>query len=85
MFRILMFAGVALLTVMFFKRVLGANRPSHAALMEDARLGRRVPEPQCGVYVDNKEAVRRQAPDGELFFCSDTCADAHFEQARQGK
>jgi len=85
MFRILMFAGVALLTVMFFKRVLGGNRASREDLMEDERLGRLVQDPQCGVYVDNKEAVRRQAPDGELFFCSDTCADAHFEQARQGK
>jgi hypothetical protein len=34
--------------------------------------------------VDSKEAVRRKVPDGELFFCSKTCAEAYFEKARHG-
>ena len=84
LFRILMFAGVALLAMMLFKRLAGGSRSLREDMKEDERLGRLVQDPECGVYVDSKEAVRRKAPDGELFFCSDKCADAHFEQARQG-
>jgi YHS domain-containing protein len=43
-----------------------------------------VQDPQCGLYVDSKEAVRRKVPDGELFFCSKDCADTYFEDARHG-
>ena len=85
LFRILMFAGVALLAVIIFKRVIGGPRSLREDSMEDERLGRLVQDPECGVYVDSKEAVRRKAPDGELFFCSEECAKAHFEQAQPGK
>ena len=85
LFRILMFAGVALLALVNFKRVTGGIRGSRQDLEEDERLGRLVQDPECGVYVDSKEAVRRKAPDGELFFCSEKCAKAHFAQAQPGE
>lgn len=82
--RMFMFAGIALLAYMIFKRLISSGRPGREDPMEDERLGRLVQDPQCQVYVDSKEAVRRKVPDGELFFCSTTCADAYFEKARQG-
>jgi len=82
--RILMFAGIALLAVLIFKRLTGSSRREVGDSMEDERLGRLVQDPQCLVYVDSKEAVRRKVPDGELFFCSEACADTYIENARQG-
>lgn len=84
-FRILMFAGAALLAMAIFRRLTGGSRGLREDVKEDERLGRLVQDPECGVYVDSKEAVRRKAPDGELFFCSEECAEAHFEQAQPGK
>ena len=81
----MMIAIVALLAVIIFRRVLGRPRSLREDSMEDERLGRLVQDPECGVYVDSKEAVRRKAPDGELFFCSEECAEAHFNQAQPGK
>lgn len=85
--RVLMFALVAVLAYLLFRRVFGgvgggAHResPEHG----DERLGRLVQDPQCGIYVDSKEAVRRKVPDGELFFCSKDCAETYFEKARHG-
>lgn len=82
--RILMFAGIALLVYMVYKRHIKPSSRGGEDTMEDERLGRLVQDPQCLVYVDSKEAVRRKVPDGELFFCSKTCADAYIENARQG-
>ncbi len=83
--RLLLFAVVAAAAYVLFRRVLAAPpRPPRVDPMRDDRLGRLVQDPQCGVYVDSDVAVRRKAPDGELFFCSKTCADAYFEKARHG-
>jgi YHS domain-containing protein len=83
--RLLLFAAMALAAYLLVRRVLGApSRPLRDDHMHDERLGRLVQDPNCGVYVDSKEAVRRKAPDGDLFFCSQSCADAYFEKARHG-
>jgi YHS domain-containing protein len=83
--RIFMFALVALAAYLLFKRVLERpGRPTRGDSAHDERLGRLVQDPHCGIYVDSKEAVRRKVPDGELFFCSKTCAEAYFEKARHG-
>ena len=83
--RILMFAMVALAAYLLFRRVLERpSRPSREDYTHDERLGRLVQDPNCGIYVDSKEAVRRKVPDGELFFCSKSCADAYFEKAKHG-
>jgi len=82
--RILMFALVALAAYLLFKRFLGSVQRPGGDPDADERLGRLVQDPQCGIYVDSKEAVRRKVPDGELFFCSKDCADAYIENARHG-
>jgi YHS domain-containing protein len=82
--RLLMFALVALAAYLLFRRVFSGRPSVDAGPAEDERLGRLVQDPQCGVYVDSKEAIRRNVPDGELFFCSKACAEAYFEKARHG-
>jgi YHS domain-containing protein len=46
---------------------------------EDERIGRLVQDPQCGVYVDSREAVGRKVGGEDRFFCSTACADAYTE------
>jgi YHS domain-containing protein len=83
--RTLLFALAALAAYLLFRRLLGGpQRPGQGGAEPDERLGRLVQDPQCGLYVDSKEAVRRKVPDGELFFCSKDCADTYFEDARHG-
>ena len=82
--RLVLFALAAIAAYLLFKRLASPFRPSVEADQGDDRLGRLVQDPNCGVYVDSKEAVRRKAPDGELFFCSKECADTFFEKARHG-
>jgi YHS domain-containing protein len=82
--RILLFVLAALLAYTIFKRVISPNRPLREDYLKDDRLGRLVQDPQCGVYVDSREAVRRKVPDGELFFCSKACAETYLEKARNG-
>jgi YHS domain-containing protein len=78
--RFLIFAGVALLVYVIFKRVIAAPLRARQEREEDERLARLVQDPQCGVYVDSADAVRRKVPGGQLFFCSKACAKAYLEQ-----
>jgi YHS domain-containing protein len=78
--RFLIFAGVALLVYLIFKRVIAAPLRARQEREEDERLARLVQDPQCGVYVDSADAVRRKVPGGQLFFCSKACAKAYLEQ-----
>lgn len=82
--RILILVGVAALAYLFFRRITAALTPHQNPTQSDERLGRLVQDPQCGVYVDSREAVRRKVPDGQLFFCSEACAKAYMEKARTG-
>lgn len=84
LFRVLFLAAVAVLAFMLFKRMTEAISRREPPSQHDERLGRLVQDPQCGVYVDSREAVRRKVPDGELFFCSEACADAYMAASRQG-
>ncbi|HKI99325.1 MAG TPA: hypothetical protein VKB51_12705 [bacterium] len=82
--RLALYAVVGFLGYMMFRRLFESpHRPPRENHFEDDRLGRLVQDPNCGVYVDSREAVRRKVPDGELFFCSRRCADAYLEKARQ--
>ena len=76
--RFLMFAAVALLVYVIYKRVVAAPLRARREREEDERLARLVQDPNCGVYVDSAEAVRRKVPGGELFFCSKACAKAYL-------
>jgi YHS domain-containing protein len=78
--RFLMFAGAALLAYVIYKRLIAAPIRAHREKMEDERLQRLVQDPHCGVYVDSADAVRREVPGGELFFCSKKCANAHLAE-----
>ncbi len=75
--RIVMIALAGLLIYSFYKKLTGAGRNIRSA-KEDERLGRLVQDPQCLVYVDSKEAVHRKVKGGDLFFCSEACADEYL-------
>ena len=78
--RILMFAAAALLAFVIFKRMVVGPLEARRAQQEDERLARLVQDPQCGVYVDSADAVRRKVPGGELFFCSKACAKTYLKE-----
>ena len=75
--RLLIYALVGLLIYVTYKKLVGVTRASRAD-KEDERLGRLVQDPQCQVYVDSKDAVKRQVKGGELFFCSEKCAQEYL-------
>jgi hypothetical protein len=81
--RLVLFAVLGLAAYLMFRRVIENPHRVRQDPARDDRLGRLVQDPQCGVYVDSREAVRRKVPDGELFFCSKRCADAYFAKAHQ--
>jgi YHS domain-containing protein len=76
--RLLMIAAVALLAIVIFKRMIAAPLKARAERQEEERLGRLVQDPNCGVYVDSADAVRRKVAGGELFFCSRKCAKEYL-------
>ena len=82
--RILMFVGIGIALYALFRKVLPGSRPCREDYMEDERLGRLVQDPNCNLYVDSKEAVQRKVPDGNLFFCSEKCAEEYLEKAKHG-
>ena len=77
--RILFFIGAGVVTYLIFQKLFGRAGRDEPVEQEDARLGRLVQDPQCKVYVDSKDAVKRKVPDGALFFCSEACAKDYFE------
>ncbi len=76
--RILILAVAAVLAYTLFKRLIAGGSRAGRPEMGDERLARLVQDPQCGVYVDPEESVHRKVPDGDLFFCSQDCADAYM-------
>ena len=75
--RLLIYALAGLLIYVTYKKIVSATREVRAD-KEDERLGRLVQDPQCLVYVDSKEAVKRKVGGGELLFCSEKCADEYL-------
>lgn len=80
MIRFLMFAAVALLAYVIYKRMIAEPLRERRERDEEARLGRLVQDPNCGVYVDSADAVRRKVAGGELFFCSKACAKTYLKE-----
>jgi YHS domain-containing protein len=80
--RLLMLALAGLLIYTTYKKLTGAVRAGRAE-KKDERLGRLVQDPQCHVYVDSKDAVQRKVKGGELFFCSEKCADEYLAEVQQ--
>ena len=81
--RILVLIGLGLIAYSVYRRMVAPHKKDRAT-REDERLGRLMQDPQCGVWVDGKAAIRRKVAGGELFFCSEDCADAHLGDG-QGK
>lgn len=80
--RIILFVAAGIAIYGLFRKLFpGSGREDPK---EEERLGRLVQDPNCNVYVDSKEAVRRKVPDGDLFFCSEECAEEFFEKAKHG-
>ena len=82
--RYLLFAAAGLLAYMIFRRFVAGPLRERSEQKEDERLGRLVQDPNCEVYVDNRDAVRRKVPGGELFFCSETCAKEYMQAHKDG-
>ena len=80
--RLLMLALAGLLIYATYKKLTGVARAKFAD-KEDERLGRLVQDPQCQVYVDSKDAVKRQVKGGELFFCSEKCAQKYLDKGNE--
>ena len=83
-FRILIYALVGYLAYMIYKRVLATPSRRPVDLGEDERIGRLVQDPQCAIYVDRKEALRRKVGGEDVFFCKD-CADAYVKAHREAR
>ncbi|MBI4084256.1 MAG: hypothetical protein HY423_16745 [Candidatus Lambdaproteobacteria bacterium] len=73
---LLIVLGGWLVYTWFRKTLAGPSRRpvDHA---EDDRIGRLVQDPQCGVYIDSREAVRRKVGGEDRFFCSTDCAEKY--------
>ena len=78
--RILVLAFLGFLAYSLFRRFLEGSRKGGNPNAGDERLGRLVQDPHCGVWVDSKEAEKREVSDGALFFCSKKCAKAYLEE-----
>ena len=81
LFRILFYVVAGYLAYIIFKRVTKPD-PRRTVSMEDERIGRLVQDPNCEMYVDRNEALRRKIGGNEMFFCSKECADAFAAKQR---
>lgn len=77
--RLIIFAAVAFFAYLLLRRALPGLSGGAAPRPEGGReVPQLVQDPNCGVYVDRAEAVRRDVPGGALFFCSTRCAEEHL-------
>lgn len=77
--RLIIFAAVAFFAYLLLRRTLAGLGGRAAPRAErEHEVPQLVQDPNCGVYVDRAEAVRRDVPGGVLFFCSARCAEQHL-------
>jgi YHS domain-containing protein len=78
---IILFVGAYLL----LRRLMAPSRQA----ARDAReppprpVSQLVQDPNCGVYVDAQAAIARAVGKGQVFFCSEACADKWMTQRRK--
>jgi YHS domain-containing protein len=77
---ILLFVGVFLM----IRRVTAPARRAARSAAEPAMrpVSQLVQDPNCGVYVDAQAAIRHTVGKGQVFFCSETCAEAWMAKGR---
>lgn len=81
--RYLLIAALAVLAYLLYRRFIAMPMREHRQRRDEEHLAQLVQDPQCGVYVDSRDAVRRRVPGGELFFCSRRCAREYFRQQKR--
>ena len=84
--RLLFYAAALMVIWLMLRRALvprGRGRPMPSR-ERTAPVAQLVQDPQCGVYLDVQDAVRRRVGKGELFFCSEACASAFLDKKSQG-
>jgi hypothetical protein len=79
--RLLIYAVLGFVVYTLFRRMT-SQRTERAVPQPDPdeKVARLTQCPNCLVYVDMQAAVRKRAGQGELFFCSETCAKAYLAQ-----
>ena len=76
---ILVFVGVFLM----IRRLTAPSRQAARQAAEPARpVSQLVQDPNCGVYVDAQAAVRHTVGKGQVFFCSEACAETWMAKRR---
>jgi YHS domain-containing protein len=79
--RLMLYAFMIVGAYLLLRRMLGASsRPKQTVAARP--VSQLVQDPNCGVYLDVQEAVRRSVGNGQVFFCSQTCADAWMAKKR---
>ncbi len=81
LFRLLFYVVAGYLAYIVFKRVTKPDA-RRTVPMEDERIGRLVQDPNCEMYVDRNDALRRNIGGNDMYFCSKECADAYAAKQR---
>lgn len=76
--RVLMFAMAALVAYVIYQKITGSVRRKESPEQGDQRLESLVQDPQCGIYVDSREAYKQKTNEGLLHFCGKDCAKAYL-------
>ncbi len=79
--RILLFVLMAVGVYVLIRRLLAPVAQS-AAQPQPRPVSQLVQDPNCGVYLDVRDALPRKVGNGQVFFCSETCADAWSAKKR---
>lgn len=74
--RLFLYAFMIVGAYLLLKRLVGSASRPKPTVAPPRPVSQLVQDPNCGVYLDVQEAVRRTVGNGQVFFCSKTCADA---------
>jgi len=74
---ICVFFGFRMVRALFFSHL-----PSSSAGFRDGVRGRvndMAQDPQCGIYVDTKQAISARVENEVIYFCSEECRKKYFQ------
>ena len=80
--RILVYVFMIVGAYLLIRKLLGSSSQRKQGAEPVRPVSQLVQDPQCGVYLDVREAVPRSVGNGQVFFCSETCAAAWMAKKR---